>query len=119
MHTANDVLGIDEAKCLRLTLRVETDARKTAHGPARLDISIACEPSHPEKINVFGCWILSFRANISNINVKYADDSGIPVGVRVLNVLGVLMREDHHIRMHAWVERVLCPPEVICSIVDA
>ena len=118
MHTANDVLGIDEAKCLRLALRVETDAWKTAYGPARLDIFIACEPSYPEKIDAFGCWVLSFRANISDIDVKYADDSGIPVGVRVLNVLSVLVREDHHISVHAWVERVLCPPEVTCSIVD-
>ena len=119
MHTANNILGIDEAKCLRLALRVETNAWKTAYGPARLDIFIACEPSYPEKIDVFGCWVLSFRANISDINVKYTDDSGIPVGVRVLNVLSVLVREDHHISMHAWVERVLCPLEVICSIVDA
>ena len=93
MHTANNILGIDEAKCLGLALRVETDAWKTAYGPARLDIFIACEPSYPEKIDVFGCWVLSFWANISDIDVKYANDSGIPVGVRVLNVLSVLHQQ--------------------------
>ena len=116
LHATNDFLGIDEAKCFRLILRVETNAGKATHGPARLDISIACKPSHPEKIDAFGCWILlPFQVDISNIDVKYADDSGVPIGLRVLSVL---MREDHHICVHAWVERALCPPEVMGGIVD-
>ena len=100
MHTVNNILRIDEAKCLGLTLRVETNAWKMAYSPARLDIFIACEPLYPEKIDAFGCWVLSCWANISDIDVKYTDDSGIPVGVRVLNVLSVLVREDHHISVH-------------------
>ena len=116
MHATNDVLGIEEPERLRLALRVEADAGQTAHSPAGHDISIAREPLHPEKVNAFGCWIFPFRANIPGVDVKYADDLGIPVGVGVLNIL---VREDHHICVHAWVERILGPPEVVCSIVDA
>ena len=48
--------------------------------------------------------------------MKYADDLGVPIELRVLSVL---VREDHHICMHAWVERALCPPpEVMGGIVD-
>ena len=116
MHPANDTFRVDEAECFRLALRVETNTGQTAHSPAGLDISIVCEPSHPEKVDASGCWILPFQANIPDIHVKHADNLSVPVGVGILDVL---MREDHHIRMHPWVERVLRLPKVVCSIVDA
>ena len=80
MHPANNILGIDEAEHFRLTLRVETDAREATHSPAGLDISIAHEPSYPEKGDASKCWILPFRPNIPDIDVKDADDAGVPVG---------------------------------------
>lgn len=70
MLPANNILGIDETERFRLTLRVETDAREATAG---LDGSIAHEPSYSEKVDASKCWILPFRPNILDIDVKDAD----------------------------------------------
>ena len=86
MHATNDLLGFNESKSLRFVMRIKTDTGQTAYSPACLQVPITCEPSHPQEINMFGHWSPHFRANIPDINMKYSDDSRVPVGVGVLDV---------------------------------
>lgn len=50
--------------------------------------------------------------------MKYADDLSIPIWMFVvLTVIVILMRQEHDEGVSTWVDRVLCAPNVICSIV--
>ena len=60
----------------------------------------SCPASFSRILNQ-GSSILPFQPDMLNIDVKYTNDSGVPIEVRVLNVL---VREDHHIRVHVWAE---------------
>ena len=86
MCRANNLLWVNESECLRLALRIETDAGQATHSPAGLDISIAREPSHPEKIDPSGRVIAEFRATVLDIRVKYTNDLCVPVRVGVLDI---------------------------------
>ena len=86
MHAMNDLLGFDESKSLRFIMRIKTNTGQTAYSPACLQVPIMCEPSHPQEIDMFGHWSLHFWVNIPDINMKYSDDSHVPVGVGDLDV---------------------------------
>ena len=105
VHSSNDHLGIEEAKCTQIIAVIESNARKTFRGPGGGCIHTPYQPMNPQNVHSPN------PSLIVHIHMKNTNDPCIPVGMEVFAFF--LMCEHHDVSMRVWVEGVLIAAQVV------
>ena len=94
MHTADDLLRIQEAECGRIVFRDEHDTVQPLAIPPAWHISVEAKPSDPQKVHSLG---LGRLTAVVHHTMEDTDNTCVPVQMCWVVRGAVLLQKDHYI----------------------